>query len=67
MGSGVDTVLDFSICWGQVEERYIIIDWARGNGEGAGAFECPFPDNLAYAVNYLQLAAVVRDLFCYLS
>jgi len=67
VGGGVDTILGYSICWGQVEERKIIIDWAQANGEGAWAFECPFPDNLADAVDYMLLAAMVRDLFCYLS
>ena len=63
MGSGVNTVLGFSICWGQVEERQFIIDWAQGNGEGVWAFVCPFSDNLAYAVYYLLLVAMIGDLF----
>jgi len=67
VGGGVDTILGYSICWDRVKERQIVIDWAQGNGEGAWASESPLPDDLNSAVDYLQLAAMVRDLFCYLS
>jgi len=63
----VDTILGYSIYWDRVKEGQIIIDWAQGNGEGTWASECPLPNDLDSAVDYLQLAAMVRDLFCYLS
>ena len=67
MGSRVDTILGYSIYWDRVKERQIIIDWAQGNGEGIWTSKCPLPNDLNSAVDYLQLAAMVRDLFCYLS
>ena len=67
MGVGVDTFLSYSICWDQVEEGKSIIYRAQSNGEGAWASECPPPNYLAYAIDYLLLAAMVRDLFRYLS
>ena len=67
MGGRVDTIFGCSIYWDRVKKRKIIIDWAQGNGEGTWASECPLPNDLNSAVDYLQLAAMVGDLFCYLS
>ena len=66
MGNGVNRILGFSICWCQVKERYIRVNWTWGNREGVRAV-CLFPDYLADAVNDLSLGAVVEDLLSYLS
>jgi len=66
MGDGVDAVLGFSICWGQVKERQFVVDRTQGDGKRIWAFVSPFPDNLSYVVYYLLLVAVVEDLFSYL-